>query len=162
MGKWVINRGLQARFTEMQKPGFKNPHDLVQHFIENAGKDKHNTSKLIEGFVILNFAGVVSTGTVLTQALFDLAAHPEYIEPLREESRSLVASEGTIRLRPASLAKLQNMDSFFKESQRFNHANLRKTNQCKQHGSKANEDFSIRLPQDHQAAPSHKRHDAAG
>ncbi|KAF4546137.1 Cytochrome p450 monooxygenase [Lasiodiplodia theobromae] len=114
----------KARFTEMQKPGFKNPHDLVQHFIENAGKDKHNTSKLIEGFVILNFAGVVSTGTVLTQALFDLAAHPEYIEPLREESRSLVASEGTIRLRPASLAKLQNMDSFFKESQRFNHANL--------------------------------------
>ena len=58
------------------------------------------------------------------QALLDLAAHPEYIEPLRQEAQSLVSAEGSFNLRPSALAKLSKMDSFLKESQRFNHANL--------------------------------------
>jgi hypothetical protein len=58
------------------------------------------------------------------QALLDLAARPEYIEPLRQEAQAIIAQEGTIRLRPTALAKLWKMDSFLKESQRFNHANL--------------------------------------
>lgn len=97
----------------------------------------------MEAFVIVNFAGIMSTGMVvssvpsqhdfltlhtykakLMQALLDLAARPEYMKPLRCEAQALVSQEGTICLSPTALGKLPLMDSFFKESQRFNHANL--------------------------------------
>lgn len=61
----------------------------------------------------------------LQQALFDLAAHPEYIQPLREELVTTMAEEGCDEHVPASgLSRLHKMDSFLKESQRFHHANL--------------------------------------
>lgn len=62
----------------------------------------------------------------LLQALFDLAAHPEYIQPLRDEVATVVTEEGgEDQLLATGLAKLHRMDSIFKESQRFHHANLR-------------------------------------
>ena len=49
-------------------------------------------------------------------ALFFLAEHPEYIQPLREEVDSIVEKEGWSK---ASLAKMRKIDSFLKESQRL-------------------------------------------
>lgn len=52
----------------------------------------------------------------LTQALFDLAAHLEYVEPLREEVEQVIQAEGWTKL---SMAKMRKVDSFIKESQRM-------------------------------------------
>jgi hypothetical protein len=53
-------------------------------------------------------------------------AHPEYIQPLREEIEQLMADEGhefsedgSVRMKKKSLAKLKKLDSFLKESQRM-------------------------------------------
>ena len=54
----------------------------------------------------------------MAQAVFDLVAHPEYIEPLRDEVKRVRESDGNAWTK-AGIAKLVKMDSFMKESQRF-------------------------------------------
>ena len=53
----------------------------------------------------------------MSHALYDLAASPEYIEPLREEVEAITAAEGWTK---AAMGKMRKLDSFLKESQRFN------------------------------------------
>jgi hypothetical protein len=52
--------------------------------------------------------------------LYDLAAHPEYAEVLREEIRRISAEEPGGKLRKKTMPKLRKLDSFIKESQRVN------------------------------------------
>lgn len=52
-----------------------------------------------------------------THALYNLAAYPEYMQPLREEVESIIASEGWTR---ASISRMRKLDSFFKETLRLN------------------------------------------
>jgi len=51
-----------------------------------------------------------------TQALFHLAAHAEYIEPLREEMEAVLLEEGWTK---QAMGKMNKLDSFLKESQRL-------------------------------------------
>lgn len=55
-----------------------------------------------------------------THALFHLAAAPEYIELLRTEVESVVTEEGWTK---NALGKMQRLDSFMRESQRYNGIN---------------------------------------
>jgi cytochrome P450 len=52
----------------------------------------------------------------ITHALFDLAAKPEYLKPLREEVEELIKREGWTK---AALEQMHKLDSFVKESQRL-------------------------------------------
>lgn len=52
----------------------------------------------------------------LTHALYDLAAHPQYIEAMREEVEAVISSEGWTK---AAMGKMWKVDSFLKESQRM-------------------------------------------
>ncbi|KAJ2994194.1 hypothetical protein NUW58_g1622 [Xylaria curta] len=67
-------------------------------------------------FTVIGSLYTVSAG--LVDCLYDLTAHPEYIQPLRDEVRQAVAEEGGWR--KGTLSKLVRMDSFMKESQRVN------------------------------------------
>ena len=51
-----------------------------------------------------------------TQALFFLATNAQYIEPLREEVKGIIAKDGWSK---ASLGKMRKLDSFLKECQRI-------------------------------------------
>jgi len=48
--------------------------------------------------------------------LYRLLAHPEYIEPLREEVEAVVAEEGWTK---AAMDKMHKIDSFVRETQRL-------------------------------------------
>lgn len=70
----------------------------------------------------------------LTQAIFDLAAHPEYFEILREEIKEVLAidgydvdGEGFVKLKKPSYTKLKKLDSFLKESQRLSPIGIRES-----------------------------------
>jgi predicted transcriptional regulator of viral defense system len=67
------------------------------------------------------------TGTTdYAQAILDLASRPQYVGELREEVETMAAEEGeqnedgNIYLGKAAFAKMKKLDSFIKESQRFN------------------------------------------
>lgn len=56
----------------------------------------------------------------LTNVLYDLAAHPEWAEILRDEIQCISAEEPSGKLRKRTMPKLRKLDSFIKESQRIN------------------------------------------
>lgn len=66
----------------------------------------------------LSFAAIHTSAAAPTQLLYDLCAMPEWISILREEIREVRETE-EINSKGA-LAKLEKLDSFMKESQRFN------------------------------------------
>ena len=51
-----------------------------------------------------------------TRTLYRLLAHPEYIEPLRQEVESVIAKEGWTR---AGMDQMHKIDSFVRETQRM-------------------------------------------
>ena len=53
----------------------------------------------------------------ITHALYHLAASPEYQQPIREEAEALISEEGWTK---ATMGKLWKLDSFLKESHRYN------------------------------------------
>jgi hypothetical protein len=53
----------------------------------------------------------------LTNALFDLAAYPHHIAPMREEAERVVTSQGWTK---AALGDMHKIDSFLRESLRLN------------------------------------------
>jgi hypothetical protein len=48
--------------------------------------------------------------------VYFLAAHPEYVDPMREEIETVVEEEGWTK---AGLTRMRKVDSFIRESQRL-------------------------------------------
>lgn len=74
--------------------------------------------------VSLALAAIHTTSNLITNVVYDLAAYPEYIEPLREEIKAVLEGDGS--LMKTSLLKLKLMDSVIKESQRINPVSIGK------------------------------------
>ncbi|KAK4112271.1 cytochrome P450 [Canariomyces notabilis] len=75
----------------------------------------------------VSFAAVHTSSMATTHAILDLVSRPKYIQILREEIAAVRATdgetiddEGYVRLKKDSFNKLRKLDSFMKESQRFN------------------------------------------
>lgn len=86
--------------------------DTIQWFEEVAQGEWYDAAG---AQLAMDFAGIYATSDLLVGALVDIARHPELIEPLREEIRSVLGKGGWT---PASLYKLKLLDSCLKESQR--------------------------------------------
>ena len=72
----------------------------------------------------ISMAAIHTTSMTTTHAVFDLAARPEYIQPLRDEIAAVKATESTPYLSKTSMPRLKKLDSFLKESQRMNPLSL--------------------------------------
>ncbi|KAF7857170.1 hypothetical protein EAF04_009411 [Stromatinia cepivora] len=101
-------------------------------------KSRDNRSVLEQNQLTLSFAAIHTTSMATGHVLFDLASHPEFIAPLREEIEQVIAEDGyevdgngSQNLKKQSFTKLKKLDSFLKESQRCNPpflvTNLRQT-----------------------------------
>ncbi|KAF7714794.1 Cytochrome P450 monooxygenase [Penicillium ucsense] len=66
----------------------------------------------------LSLAAIHTTSYTVTNVMYDLAAYPEYLGPLREEIKEVLAEDGILQKK--SLSKLKLLDSVIKESQRLN------------------------------------------
>jgi hypothetical protein len=64
----------------------------------------------------MSFVAIHTTADMITQVMFDLAQHPEYIKPLRQEVIEVLGEQGW---KKTSLYKLKLLDSVLKESQRL-------------------------------------------
>jgi cytochrome P450 len=76
---------------------------------------------------MVNFAAIHTSSMVIpgpeltdlksfTHLIYDLAGHPEYVEPLREEIEALLKEHGWQKL---TLMKMKKLDSFIKECLRL-------------------------------------------
>ncbi|KAI0202489.1 cytochrome P450 [Astrocystis sublimbata] len=92
--------------------------DVMQWATEVANGRRYDPTLLQLGF---SMASMHNTTDLVTQVLYDLCAHPEYIAPLRKEIETVLESEGMTK---SGLASLKLMDSFMKESQRLKPSEL--------------------------------------
>ncbi|KAG6357383.1 hypothetical protein INS49_013260 [Diaporthe citri] len=92
--------------------------DLLYWMAEQA-KDEEQDLKFLAGILLkVSFAAIHTSAAAPAQLLYDLCEHPEFIEPLREEVDNVIGHDGLID--KSGFMRMAKMDSFMKESQRFN------------------------------------------
>ncbi|KAL1981482.1 hypothetical protein VTN96DRAFT_2511 [Rasamsonia emersonii] len=113
---------LKRREAEKNNPNYEKPEDFLQYMMDGANEFDGRPDKLAHRLLILTLAAVHTTSMAATQTLFDLCAHPEYIEPLRQEVIEVLEREGGYKKQ--TLTHFQKLDSFMRESQRLNPPSL--------------------------------------
>ncbi|KAJ7814743.1 cytochrome P450 [Mycena olivaceomarginata] len=83
------------------------PNDLISWLLEHATGEERTVSNLIQRILMINFVAIHTTANSFTQALYHLAAAPEYPPSSMGWSK-------------AAMGKCVKLDSFLRESQRFN------------------------------------------
>jgi cytochrome P450 len=91
--------------------------DALDWFKETAEANDFTNFNISRAQIGLSLAAIHTTSNLLTNIMYDLAAYPEYIQPLRDEICAVAAEDGV--LKKTSLLKLKLMDSVMKESQRM-------------------------------------------
>ncbi|KAI6014535.1 cytochrome P450 [Pisolithus microcarpus] len=90
------------------------PDDFLQWLLENGTEDaERDITRRILFMVLVSIQG---TGSTLMNAVCNLAAHPEYLVPLREEVDTVVHQDGWTK---AAIDRMYKIDSFLKESYRL-------------------------------------------
>ncbi|KAF9244079.1 cytochrome P450 [Melanogaster broomeanus] len=66
------------------------PNDVLSWLMDEAEGSERSITSLTQRVLAVNFVAIHS----FTQALYNLAANPQYMQPLREEVESIIATEG--------------------------------------------------------------------
>ncbi|KAF9225192.1 cytochrome P450 [Gyrodon lividus] len=110
---------IEERWKHMDEYGktwADKPNDFLSWLMDEAKGSERSVKELTLRILAVNFAAIHTSSNSFTQALYHLAANPQYMQPLREEVESIVAREGWSK---AALVKMRKIDSFLKESQRM-------------------------------------------
>lgn len=111
----------KRRHMEREKGStYQKPDDFLQWMMDLAKNEHeahpHNLAQRLLG--ITSMAVVHTSAMTLTHALYDLLVMPEWLAPLQEEIARVTPDWSATK--QADLVALKAMDSFLKESQRFN------------------------------------------
>ncbi|KAI6159827.1 cytochrome P450 [Pisolithus thermaeus] len=90
------------------------PNDILQWLMDE--KQEFSTRQLTLRVLTINFASMHSTTNTFTQALYNLAAYPQYVGPLREEVDAIIREHGWTK---EAIALMHKVDSFLAETQRL-------------------------------------------
>ena len=119
-----VARRIICPIMESRRENGSNELDLLQMLWDGAeGADK-TPEFLAYTALAVSFAAIRTSSSVPTHLLYDLCARPEYVDSLRTEVEDMLAEEGSFT--KAGFNKLVKLDSFMKESQRFNPLTLSK------------------------------------
>ncbi|KAG2154646.1 cytochrome P450 [Suillus clintonianus] len=97
------------------------PNDMISWLIDVSDKEHRNLRSICLRILVLNFAALHTSAQSFTHALLNLATYPQYCTPLREEASAVINQDGWTK---DAMKKLNKMDSFLKESQRFSGTTL--------------------------------------
>lgn len=126
-GKAIIGEEVERRklIREGKLPAEDEarPQDTLDWF-DTLSKSSGRPVNLSHAQMSLSLAAIHTTSNLLTNVMYDLAAYPEYIQPLRDEIKAVVDEDGS--LKKTSLLKMKLMDSVIKESQRLHPVSMGK------------------------------------
>ncbi|KIJ13791.1 hypothetical protein PAXINDRAFT_80408 [Paxillus involutus ATCC 200175] len=106
----------RKHLEEYGKDWADKPNDFLSWLMDHPEASKSSIKDLTLRILAVNFAAIHVGVYSFTQALYHLAANPQYMQPLREEVESIVEKDGWSK---GALAKMRKVDSFLKESQRM-------------------------------------------
>lgn len=112
----------ERRRREQEDPDYEKPEDLLQSLMDGGEEVNDDIETTVQRLMVTYLGGGPSTMIAVAQVLFDLCAHPEYVEPLRQEALEVLREEGYTK---QALNDMKQMDSFMRESQRMSPPTLR-------------------------------------
>ncbi|KAM0209061.1 hypothetical protein ACHAQD_011375 [Fusarium lateritium] len=115
-GRRIIGDIIRSRKAQ-QELGNHTDDDILQWMVDSATGKETLPENIAQRVLILSLASIHTTAMTMTHAMYDLCARPEYFEPLRKETNNILGDGGWDK---TALNKLHRLDSFLKESQRFN------------------------------------------
>ncbi|KAI0870725.1 cytochrome P450 [Hypoxylon argillaceum] len=111
--------------TKRQLEKGHGPHNMCAWNLKNSNqKERDSLNIQAQMQLATSMAAIHTTSMTVTNAIFDLAARPEYLQPLRDELRDVRATESSPYLTKTSMPKLRKLDSFLKESHRLSPISL--------------------------------------
>ncbi|KAJ3566941.1 hypothetical protein NP233_g6679 [Leucocoprinus birnbaumii] len=111
---------VEERLAEIDEHGANwpgKPNDLISWLLEIAEGYQRTVHDIVLRILAINFAAIHTSTMSFTQALYDLAIHPEYVAEMREEAENVIREHGWTK---AAMGQMRKIDSFLKESQRLN------------------------------------------
>ncbi|KAJ6523969.1 cytochrome P450 [Mycena vulgaris] len=115
MGELVAQR--LGMFEEYGKDWQGKPNDLISWIIDLAEPGERYVPWIVQRVLVIIMAAIHTSPLTFVQVLLDLASHPSYMQPLREEVESVVGKQGWTK---SALGDMPKIDSFLRESQRLN------------------------------------------
>jgi cytochrome P450 len=113
-----INR---RRFCDADQGKSRSDMNLLDWMLEIASPQESNPADLAHLEVVMSLASIHTSQMNAVHVLFDLAAHPQYVQELRDEIQQVLREDGAWRQwTKSSFSKLKKLDSFMRESQRHN------------------------------------------
>ncbi|OKL55589.1 hypothetical protein UA08_09170 [Talaromyces atroroseus] len=106
----------ERRRREQEDPSYEKPNDFLQHLMDGGQEIHDDVETTVQRLMVTYLGSGPSTVIDVAQVLFDLCAHPEYVEPLRQEALEVLRKGGYTK---QALADMKKMDSFMRESQRL-------------------------------------------
>ncbi|GJJ15190.1 hypothetical protein Clacol_009466 [Clathrus columnatus] len=97
------------------------PVDFLSWLLGVATGKERRIPQLVNRILHVNFAAIHTSSMSFTHALYHLATEPHYLQPLREEIETVIDEEGWTKV---AMTKMHKLDSFFRESQRYNGISL--------------------------------------
>ncbi|KAK0222715.1 cytochrome P450 [Armillaria nabsnona] len=116
LGQTIQERLHQEKTHGKDWPG--KPNDMLSWLLDatNGDEERRTVRSLCTRMLLMNLTAIHTTSNTFTTALYALAAHPEYVETLRNEVESVIKEEGNTK---AAMGKMNQLDSFLKEAQRL-------------------------------------------
>lgn len=113
-----VIRSRQEQTSKSADPDHE-PQDFVQWLSESARGADAEPDAIVMKILFLIVAAMHTSAITAIHILYDICAHPEFMEELRAEALEEIGANGWSN---ASLLKLRKMESFLKESGRMNSA----------------------------------------
>ncbi|KJZ72997.1 hypothetical protein HIM_07569 [Hirsutella minnesotensis 3608] len=115
----------RRRRLEESDPDYEKPQDLLQAIMDLSTQGDKNSEpdNVAHRHLLVTLVAGHSVAAAGCQAVFDLVSRPEYIEILRDEVLEVLRRDGG-EWNKQTLGKLWKMDSFLRESQRWNPPSL--------------------------------------
>lgn len=101
------------------------PQDVMQWMMDAAEGEESDPANLATRYVYAVIGSLFTVSGGIVDCLYDLAAYPAHVQPLRDELQRVLKEDGGWK--KGTPAKLERMDSFMKESQRINNPTPRKS-----------------------------------
>lgn len=108
----------EARLRQASKHDQIPSQDALQWLLDSHGSVGESIEEVVKSQLRLTMAAIHNTTMAVTNDLFDLMAHPEYVAELRREVETVLKQEGGWTKQ--ALTSMRLLDSFMKESARMN------------------------------------------
>ncbi|KEQ60843.1 phoma betae P450 monooxygenase No.2 [Aureobasidium melanogenum CBS 110374] len=84
----------ERRRREQDDRKYEKPEDFLQNLMDGGVELNDSPETTVQRLMVTYLGAGPSTVIAVAQVLFDLCAHPEYVEPLRQEALSVLREKG--------------------------------------------------------------------